>query len=501
MVSTLPPPSALLGLPPGESSSFPAWYPNQDRVVSMILEWLTRPDAPKYFCLQAPTGSGKALVGAVTAQLSGRRAAFLTSTKGLQDQVLADFHGIGFRDIRGQNSYPCILTPEARLTVDEGPCHAGARCPHSPSGDNSCIYYSELRRARRSKFVVTNYAMWLAQSNMRPDLTIGRMPLLVCDEADDAFKAIESHLTSNVARDECRAAGFSLPSRGNRPETWPEWQEWAHRQFPHAQRAERELRQTLAGRDHHEIPREDLRKMHALRRLTHKLATLRGGLGEWVWRDSRSGVVFTPVWPGLYSSLIFGDSDRALVMSATLTPKTVDLLGIPEDDRVWVEMPTAFPPYRTPVQHVRTIRVDYRASDVDLRAWVNRIDQIIDRRLDRKGLILPVSYERGNFIYRNTRHRDRMIVHGPREVTQAVERWRRSPAPSVLISPAVNRGYDFPGDECRYIIIGKIPFMDGRDPVAKARNESDPEYAGYQTMQTLVQEAGRGTRSRTIGPR
>ena len=235
--------------------------------------------------------------------------------------------------------------------------------------------------------------------------------------------------------------------------------------------------------------------MHRVRTLVRKLALVLSARGEWVWQDTRSGVAFTPVWPGLYSHLVFGNSDRVLVMSATLTPKTVDLLGIPEDDRLWIEMPSAFPAYRTPIQHVKTIRVDYRATDVDMRAWVNRIDQIIDRRLDRKGLILPVSYDRGDFIYRNSRHRDKIIIHGPREVTAAVEKWRRSPAPSVLISPSVNRGYDFPGDECRYIVIGKIPFMDGRDPVAKARNESDPEYAGYQTMQTLVQEAGRGTRS------
>ena len=88
MIATLPPPSALLGLSPSDARAFPAWYPNQDRVMRMVLDWITDPNGAKYFCVQAGTGTGKSLLAAITAQLSGTRAAVLTSTKGLQDQFL-----------------------------------------------------------------------------------------------------------------------------------------------------------------------------------------------------------------------------------------------------------------------------------------------------------------------------------------------------------------------------------------------------------------------------
>ena len=214
MIATLPPPSALLGLSASDAAAFPSWYPNQDRIMRELIDWITNPNSPKFLCATLPTGSGKSLQAAITAQLSGTRAVVLTSTKGLQDQFLADFHKVGFRDIRGQNSYPCILLPEAKMTVDEGPCHAGAECPHL---NRDCIYYSELDRARDSRFVVTNYAFWLAQANMRPGTGVGRMPLLIMDEADDAFKAIESHLSANITREECRAANFTLPERNDSP--------------------------------------------------------------------------------------------------------------------------------------------------------------------------------------------------------------------------------------------------------------------------------------------
>ena len=504
MVTSLPSPGILLGLDQAADNSFAGWYPNQDRAMASVLEWLAKPE-PKFLCAALPTGSGKSsLLAAVASKLSGMRTGVLTSTKGLQDQFLADFHRVGFRDIRGQNAYPCILTPEAGLHVDDGPCHAGLQCPYRDAG---CIYYSELARAARSNLVITNYAFWLTQSATGAAMRgggIGNMDLLIMDEADDAFGAIESYLSTHVSVADCRAAGVRLPERNQHPDTWFGWQEWAHQELPAANSKERGIRQSVQSKTLSRIPSEDLTQHRRVRDLVRKLELIRSSLGEWVWTTTGGGrngggfgVHFTPVWPGRYSNLVFGRAKKVLVMSATLTPKAADLLNIAEEDRTWLETGSPFSPSRAPVQHIRTIRVDHRATDVDMRAWVNRIDQIIDRRLDRKGLLLPVSYARGDYFYRNTRHRAIIIMHESGGAVEAVEQWRRASSPSLLVSPSVTRGWDFPGDECRYIIIGKIPFPDGRDPVVKARREGDPDFAGYEAMQMIVQEAGRGMRSPT----
>ena len=246
----------------------------------------------------------------------------------------------------------------------------------------------------------------------------------------------------------------------------------------------------------------DMERVRVVQDVAVKLTRLRGALGQWVWKSTGGGrhgggygMLFTPVWPGRYAHLIYGQAEKVLVMSATLTPKTADLLEIKEDERVWLEAESSYPPRNTPVRHIRTVRMDHRVSEMDLKTWVNRIDQIIDRRLDRKGLILPVSYQRGEYIASHSRHSKSIITHDQGRVLQAVERWRRAAPPSVLVSPSTVRGWDFPGDTCRYIIIAKLPFPDGRDPVIKARNDSDPDFAGFETMQAVVQEAGRGTRS------
>ena len=182
-------------------------------------------------------------------------------------------------------------------------------------------------------------------------------------------------------------------------------------------------------------------------------------------------------------------------MSASLTPKIADLLGVPAGERTWMELPSQYPRERTPIYHIKTIRVDYKASEVAMRQWVNRIDQFIERRMDRKGIIFPVSYQRRDFYLANTRHPRRMFyAHDRDDVAAVVSRFRSARPPAVLISPSVTRGWDFPGDDCRYIVIGKIPFADQRDQVTQARVDQDPDFGGFDALQTIVQEAGRGTR-------
>ena len=67
--------------------------------------------------------------------------------------------------------------------------------------------------------------------------------------------------------------------------------------------------------------------------------------------------------------------------------------------------------------------------------------------------------------------------------------------PKILLSPSVTTGYDFPYDDCRYQILGKLPYPDTRDPLTKARAKGDKEYTAYVTMQALMQSCGRSVRS------
>jgi Rad3-related DNA helicase len=117
--------------------------------------------------------------------------------------------------------------------------------------------------------------------------------------------------------------------------------------------------------------------------------------------------------------------------------------------------------------------------------------------LDRNGIIASVSYERARMVMETSRHRHSglLISHDSRSTEKVVRFFKESDKPHVLVSPAMVEGFDFPDDQCRYIIILKLPFADGRDPVERARRKSDKDWPNYNTCLKVIQTCGRGMRS------
>lgn len=477
----LPTPARLAPVHPRYSS----WYPGQDHAFSQIMDWMA--SESRFLCIEAPTGSGKSLLAMLTALVSTRRTVILTATKGLQAQLLADF-GEHLADIRGQNSYPCLIG-DGNLTVDHGACHAGVPCPHQFPVDDTpqCTYYQSLREAQKWPAVSTNYAYWMAQGNYSQGL--GDRGLLICDEAHMAFQALESHKAVTLMPAEVESLGGVWPD-APLPD-WEMWRMWAVNARDRVQHQLEILKEQVqrmgTGAD---APL--LRKLKSARGVEGKLTTLVDSRGEWAWQRTR-GWSFTPIWPAEYASELFLDVPKVVLMSAFMTPKVAELLGV--KDATWIRVPSGFPAANTPIKHIPTVRVNRHSTPDHMDVWAARVDQIVDRRQDRKGIVFTVSYDRRSLLYKLTRHRRLMFSHGSDNVVEQVEVFKQATPPAVFVSPTVTSGWDFPGKACEYIVIGKVPYPDTRPAVVKRRHELDPEWTSFMAMQVIVQEAGRGTRS------
>ena len=79
--------------------------------------------------------------------------------------------------------------------------------------------------------------------------------------------------------------------------------------------------------------------------------------------------------------------------------------------------------------------------------------------------------------------------------TEMIEQYREAGPGSILVSPSVGTGYDFPGQQCEFNILCKIPF-EPPSVILRAREQADPEYRAYKAMQKMVQVFGRGMRSK-----
>lgn len=441
----------------------------------------------RFVGLGAPPGIGKSAIAYALAKLLGGRTVILTGTLGLQDQY-ACFPDIA--DIRGRSNFPCW---------EGGTCEDGGRMGCKDKG--GCPYMGAFRAQNASDVVVTSYAYFLAvhekSKGIEPPDT------LICDEAGLAAEWLSRALDFTIGERECKESGTKLdPLPGEDIETWAKLYERI-RSGAEARLAYLKAQPVPRSGSARDRLARDLRKAESFVDRADKLLRLDD---NWVctredgtddgrlWR-------FECVWPGKYREKLFRGIPRVVLMSATLRPKTLSLLGIPKSDCDFREWGRQFPAVNGPVLWIPTARMNHRMNDEAKGRWMGRIGQILEARDDRRGLIHTVSYARAKEIAASTLGLSHPIVLNgaadpeSQSARQAFERHVKGPIGSVLVSPSFSTGWDFAGKHAEYQIIAKLPIPDTRGKAMQARCERDRGYSDYLAAQELVQSCGRVVRS------
>jgi Rad3-related DNA helicase len=507
MTGALPmfPPPTAYGLP----AHFASWRTDQMDAI----DWVLAQDA-RFAAVCAPTGFGKTLLYMALAKMSGMRTVVLTSTKGLQDQLQGDFGSVS-KDIRGKANYLCPIAQSTfglspHTSVADAPCQFGYKCPLKAKG---CRYYDLYRECQLAGIVVTNYQNWFYDKLRGVDNGLDgelAVDLLVLDECHDALDQLAKYLGVELTRKECLHLGVEWPSPGAGMEYWQPWAGEAYKVLK---------ARSKSGAVNVEVQQK-------CQTMMRKLARLVSADLEWVVEDlevsggSMMAARFDPLSVKRYAeSVMFRGVGKVMLVSATASPRTAESLGIPlaaysstrttfpvrtrtTDARTlaYREYPSSFPVTSRPVIHVPTVQMNFRnEKDDGLMEWlIARLDQVIGLRGDRKGIVHTVSYRRARLIMDNSRYRHRMLMHGTDNRGAVIFQFRNSPPESgaILLSPSVDTGYDFPGDDSRYQVIVKLPFPVTRNKVTKARVKLDKGYSDFVTAQVLQQMTGRIVRSK-----
>jgi ATP-dependent DNA helicase DinG len=482
----LPPPSTY-GLPDRYSS----WRPNQAEAVCRAIETDKR-----FVAIVAPTGFGKTITGATIGKFAGRTL-YNVETKALMDQITGDMREVVY-DIKGKGNYDCRLLLEENVPPARAKCdRAEGRCSFCPYYERGCDYYDRFRKAQLHQFVLTNYSYDLAISTYGKD-DLGNFDVQINDEAHGIENQICSFMRIELEDKETQSLlNESLPAKLD----LDGWQKWAAARVGAIRARADALRIALSISQSSEVAR-DLREVSQLQ---SKLEQISRGLGGWVedrdWRRKNEMVAFEPVWPARYTHHLFRATPKVILMSATIRPKTMEILGLQPEQYDFLEYPSAFPIARRPIIYIPTVQQRSTMTDGQRLEAVRRIDQIIDQRLDRKGAVFTVSFERAEHLMQHSRHRGRMILTkgkwGGLSTADIIDRFKQLPDRSgaILVGPNFTTGVDFPYTEVEYQIIMKVPFPDTRSPVMKARCDEDPDYRNYVAMVSVVQSAGRGMRA------
>lgn len=443
----------------------------------------------RFIALGIPPGGGKSGVAFGLAKLLGGRTTILTATHGLEDQYVETFNDSNLQrlaHIRGRRNYTCW---------EGGNCDDGRRMDCADK--LGCPYLGAFRSQDSSEVVITNYAYWLAVNSKGEGIT--KPDTLVCDEAGLADEWLSNSLNFNFTEHQLRDIGI----RGYRPsEDIADWIELAPRvlqaAYDHYNQVQQSNKGTKFGKDLARI-----RRAEEIYDAANKLSQLGRAEDNWICSRIDGADIgrlwkFQCVWPGMYRERLFQGVKRVILMSATMRPYTLRLLGIKRDDCEFKEWGRQFPAVNGPVIWIPTVKVRYedKFSNEDRQRWLDRHDEIYKWGNDRRGLDHTISYKRAREINDALGNRYRLVLNGAADpesatATEAFDKFSKSPIDTVLVSPSFGTGWDFAGTKAEWQVLSKMPLLPPVDKLVKARTDQDSAYPWYKAGQELVQSCGR----------
>lgn len=165
-----------------------------------------------------------------------------------------------------------------------------------------------------------------------------------------------------------------------------------------------------------------------------------------------------------------------------------------------VSIPSTFPTSRRPIYIYPVAKMSRKEADSAQPLMGQAILKVASLHPNDKILVHTVSYALNKVIETyldNSEHYLRSITyHSAGEKQKAIDRYLYTPA-SILLAPSLDRGIDLPGDDCRVIVVCKVPFPSLGDKQISTRlySKGGQNWYAVRTIRSLVQMTGRGMRS------
>lgn len=160
-------------------------------------------------------------------------------------------------------------------------------------------------------------------------------------------------------------------------------------------------------------------------------------------------------------------------------------------------VPSSFNFKDSPIHFLNKFKMSFKERDISFRHLKNVIYSICNTKFkDQKGMIQTGSYYFAEQLYNDAplEIKQRMLVYnGSREKNSMVAIHKMSPD-TILVGPTLNTGVDLPGDECRFIIILKVPYPSMADKLVKEKIKLFPLWYNSATSNEIIQGIGRGVR-------
>ena len=198
---------------------------------------------------------------------------------------------------------------------------------------------------------------------------------------------------------------------------------------------------------------------------------------------------------------LLGTSEHQVLTSATVGMREAfeDNIGIKymDEETKFEKIPSTFDFTQSPVIISSKWKMSYDNKDISFPHIRDMIYQIVRAFKGQRGMIQTGSYENAKSIVMNAPYdlRDRFQLYNNSQEKSWMIEMHKAMDESVIIGPTLVEGVDLPDDLLRFIIIAKVPYLNLKDKLVKAKMNLFPEWYDSETANSIIQGIGRGNRS------
>jgi Rad3-related DNA helicase len=477
----------------------PEWFkglrPHQEVAIKQVMDKFNA--GAKVVFLDAPTGSGKTLIGEMVRREVGGQALYVCSDKALQDQFIRDFTYA--KTIKGRKNYATELNKY--MTADD--C---TKTPSTPcmwcSAVWKCPYQQAKSAAVASDIAVLNTSYMLTEMNGMKSGFGGR-DICIIDEADTLERALMGYIEFEVPQWIAKKLKLDYPKKGARKLTIATWLEGAGRAAEAGLGQLEGMEDPKAKRQMEQFRFDCYRVAGELKRDVEAGAKDEDeDSGRWLRDYDTKTLKLRPVVVSSYGNrYLWRHAKRFLVMSATIISpdEMVESLGVTNE---WdsVEVPMTFPVENRPIILAPIANMTYKGLQ-DERTMIDMahaVEMISLKHPNERVLVHCSSYRVARDLYQMCAPENHeTFVYLQAADKQVALAGYLEAENGMLFAASMERGVDLKGDACRVQIIAKVPFPSLADRQISARLHLPGGQTWYdvQTVRDIVQMTGRGVRS------
>lgn len=502
--------------------------------------------------LSAPTGTGKSIIGAVTAEAlsaiknsntdAPKASISLVSTNVLSAQYGDTFKNLGntgkYLMLKGAGNYSCSALSSVEEQVSADSCawftmvKGGSEFNHIINDHcNKCEFFNTKKRKNLSRHLTTNYSYFFVDRMYTGKFE--HRDLIVWDEAhlvNDLFSEhnaiyFSEKRMNNMLKDisetvtitdieitkKIRAIAKDCTVKGKINET--NYRAYLSALMDIYQYAAK----TGAALAESALRSNKMQSYTKFSRFTKKYEGLNCKIDDlfkyeyehvFDYQEEDQSISVKPVFVGAMMEAL-QCSDHNLFMSATLSDNFLTkTLHLAKDKTVFIKLPSTFPKENKEIVFYDPLSLSYASlqNHETVKRLCKNAAACVKKHVEEgdRGIVLTPSFKLQNDIVRELnsapwKGKYRLFEHRQGEklgdILDAFKAYKGGPA--VLISPSMYEGIDLSGDLSRFQVMVKAPFPSLGDKRMKFILDNHKDLYELLTIQKLVQGAGRSVRSET----